>query len=104
MKQAGAMNGFLLQKGWLFVADSKRITVCFPVSLLEEMDLLIDAENKCRSELVREAMRFYLWEKRKLYLREEMRKGYQEMACLNLALVEEFCFVRRKPIYSQNEK
>jgi CopG family transcriptional regulator/antitoxin EndoAI len=92
MKQAGAMNGFLLQKGWLFVADSKRITVCFPVSLLEEMDLLIDAENKCRSELVREAMRFYLWEKRKLYLREEMRKGYQEMACLNLALVEEFCF------------
>ncbi len=50
------------------MADSKRITVCFPVSLLEEMDLLIDAENKCRSELVREAMRFYLWEKKENYI------------------------------------
>ncbi|MDD2432450.1 MAG: ribbon-helix-helix protein, CopG family [Clostridia bacterium] len=72
------------------MADSKRITVSLPVSLLEEVDLLKNLENKGRSELIREAMRFYLEEKRKMHLREEMRSGYQEMACLNLALVEEF--------------
>lgn len=72
------------------MADSKRITVSLPVSLLEEVDSWTNLENKGRSELIREAMRFYLEEKKKSYLREEMRQGYQEMACLNLALVEEF--------------
>lgn len=74
------------------MADSKRITVCLPVSLLEEVDGLTNLENKNRNELIREAMRFYLEEKRKMRLREQLRSGYQEMACLNLALVEEFSF------------
>lgn len=73
------------------MADSKRITICLPTSLLEEVDGLTDLENKNRNELIREAMRFYLKEKRKLRLREQMRIGYQEMAALNLALAEEFC-------------
>lgn len=72
------------------MADSKRITVCLPVSLLEEVDGLTNLENKNRNELIREAMRFYLEEKKKSRLREQMRIGYQEMACLNLALAEEF--------------
>ncbi|MGI6587338.1 MAG: CopG family ribbon-helix-helix protein [Peptococcia bacterium] len=74
------------------MADSKRITVYLPVSLLEEVDGLTNLENKNRNELIREAMRFYLEEKRKMRLREQLRSGYQEMACLNLALVEEFSF------------
>ena len=73
------------------LADSKRITLCLPASLLEEVDGLTSLENKNRNELIREAMRFYLEEKRKLRLREQMRLGYQEMAALNLALAEEFC-------------
>lgn len=73
------------------MADSKRITICVPASLLEEVDGLTNLENKNRNELIREAMRFYLEEKRKLRLREQMRIGYQEMAALNLVLAEEFC-------------
>jgi CopG family transcriptional regulator/antitoxin EndoAI len=66
--------------------------ICLPVSLLEEVDGIINTENKNRSELIREAMRFYLEEKRKSRLREQMRIGYQEMAQLNLALAEESCY------------
>jgi len=47
------------------------------------------SENKNRSELIREAMRFYLEEKKKSRLREQMRRGYLEMAQINLALAQE---------------
>ncbi|MDD2212400.1 MAG: ribbon-helix-helix protein, CopG family [Clostridia bacterium] len=73
------------------MADSKRIMISVPTALLAEVDGLTNLENKNRNELIREAMRFYLEEKRKMRLREQMRCGYQEMACLNLALAEEFC-------------
>lgn len=72
------------------MADSKRIMVSLPTSLLEEVDGLINLEKKNRSELIREAMRFYLVEKRKSHLREQMRVGYLEMGRINLTLVEEF--------------
>ncbi len=63
--------------------------ISMPVTLLEEVDDLITIENKNRSELIREAMRFYLEERKKSRLREELRKGYQEMAALNLSLAQE---------------
>lgn len=72
------------------MTDSKRIMVSLPVSLLQEVDGLTSSEKKNRSELIKEAMRFYLEEKRKTRLKEQMRTGYLEMACINLALAEEF--------------
>ena len=81
---------FYFQREWIFVADSKRIMVSLPTSLLEEVDGLINLEKKNRSELIREAMRFYLEEKRKSHMREQMRVGYLEMAQINLTLAEEF--------------
>jgi CopG family transcriptional regulator/antitoxin EndoAI len=71
------------------VAESKRIIISLPTSLLEEVNDIISIENKNRSEIIREAMRFYLKEKRKSRLREEMRKGYLEMASINLLLCQE---------------
>lgn len=71
------------------MTENKRIMITLPQALLEEVDVMIDIEHKNRSQLIREAMRFYLKEKRKAQLREEMRKGYQEMAWLNLRLCEE---------------
>lgn len=71
---------------------SKRIIISLPDSLLEEVDGIINLENKNRSELIREAMRFYLKEKKKSRLREQMRIGYQQMAQLNLTLAEEACY------------
>lgn len=71
------------------MANTKRIMICLPVSLLEEVDVVIGVEKMNRSQLIREAMRFYLNEKQKSRLREEMRKGYQEMARINLLLAQE---------------
>lgn len=71
------------------MGESKRIMISMPITLLEEVDDLICIENKNRSELIREAMRFYLEERKKSRLREELRKGYQEMAALNLSLAQE---------------
>ena len=41
-----------------------------------------------RSQFVREAMRFYLMERRSI-LREELIEGYRRMAQLNLQIAEE---------------
>lgn len=71
------------------MAESKRIIISLPVSLLEEVNDIVNIENKNRSELIREAMRFYLSEKRKCRLREEMRRGYLEMSAINILLCEE---------------
>ncbi len=71
------------------MADSKRIMICMPLTLLEEVDGIMELENKNRSELIREAMRFYLEERKRSCLREQLRKGYQEMAQINLGLAQE---------------
>lgn len=71
------------------MASSKRIMICLPATLLEEVDNFMGVENMNRSELIREAMRFYLAERKKSLMREKMRRGYQEMAQLNLALAQE---------------
>lgn len=71
------------------MAESKRIMICVPVSLLREVDGMLVEENKNRSELIREAVRFYLEERKKSSLREQMRIGYQEMAQINLTLAQE---------------
>lgn len=42
-----------------------------------------------RSAHLRQAMRSYLDERKKREMREQMKRGYQQMACLNLSLAEE---------------
>ncbi len=75
--------------GVLFVSATRRIMVCLPESLVEELDGLSCQEKQNRSQLMREAIRFYLEERRKSDLREQMRRGYQEMAQINLRLAQE---------------
>lgn len=67
----------------------RRIVVSLPDSLLAEVDGIVAAENSSRSELVREAMRLYIAERKRRRLREQMKKGYLEMAKINLALAVE---------------
>lgn len=65
---------------------SRRIIITVPESLLNEVDCFTTAEEMNRSEFVREAISFYLRErKRKLFL-EQMKKGYLEMAEINLSI------------------
>ena len=70
------------------MADSKRIMISLPDSLLKEIDTIVMTENTNRSEFIRNAMKLYIREKSKLEIRESMKMGYQEMASINLSLAE----------------
>ncbi len=70
------------------MADLKRIVVNVPDSLLKEIDDLADVECCNRSELVRNAMRFYLKELKKISIVEKMKIGYLEMSEINATLAE----------------
>jgi CopG family transcriptional regulator / antitoxin EndoAI len=71
------------------VAELKRIMISIPNSLLQEVDGIIAMEKLSRSQFVREAMRLYIEERKRKAVRDMMRKGYQEMAIINLTLAEE---------------
>lgn len=72
------------------MSELKKILISIPDSLLHEVDLLVCDEKKNRSQLIREAMRLYIDHKRKRYIRGIMKKGYQEMAEINLKLAETY--------------
>lgn len=71
------------------MAELKRIMISIPNSLLQEVDGIIAMEKLSRSQFVREAMRLYIEERKRKAVRDMMRKGYQEMAIINLTLAEE---------------
>lgn len=71
------------------MAQVKRIMISLPEYLLSEIDCIAADENLNRSEFVREAMKLYIKERKRRLLREQMKKGYMEMAKINLALAIE---------------
>lgn len=70
------------------MAESKKIMVSLPDSLLKEVDFIVSMEEKNRSEFVKEAMKLYLREKRRMEVSERLKDGYVEMSKINLALAE----------------
>jgi CopG family transcriptional regulator/antitoxin EndoAI len=74
--------------GGAIVGESKRIIISLPDTLLKEVDDIVCIEKRNRSEFIREAMKVYIREKRKVEMRETLKKGYTEMANINLALAE----------------
>lgn len=73
---------------WI-VSNTKRIMISIPQHLLQEVDGVVEKENSNRSELIRQAMKMYLRERKKRHIRETMKKGYQEMANINLHMASE---------------
>ncbi|MGD9678211.1 MAG: CopG family ribbon-helix-helix protein [Vulcanibacillus sp.] len=69
--------------------NTKRIMISLPQNLLQEVDGVVESEQLNRSELIRDAMRLYLLERKKKTIREKMQKGYMEMANINLNLASE---------------
>ncbi|MCL6635811.1 MAG: ribbon-helix-helix protein, CopG family [Peptococcaceae bacterium] len=63
--------------------------ISLPDSLLAEVDDIAAAERLNRSELIREAMKLYIAECKRRMLREQMKRGYLEMATINLSLALE---------------
>lgn len=69
--------------------NTKRIMISIPQHLLQEVDGVAQKENSNRSELIRQAMKMYLTERKKRHIREIMKKGYMEMANINLNMASE---------------
>ncbi|HHV63686.1 MAG TPA: CopG family transcriptional regulator [Peptococcaceae bacterium] len=73
------------------MAETRRIVVCLPESIIEEVDDIVSMEKKDRSDFIKEAIYTVLMERRKAGIREQMRQGYVEMAQINLSLARDLC-------------
>jgi len=71
------------------MAETKRIMISIPQSLLEEVDAFLSTEKCNRSEFIRQAMIEFIKERKRVQLREQLRAGYAAMAALNRQLSEE---------------
>ncbi len=68
---------------------TREIKVSLPQYLLLEIDGFAKQENLERDELIYQATKMFLREKKKRQIRETMRRGYMEMAKINLDLASE---------------
>ena len=68
---------------------SKRIIVTISDILLSEVDNFSVLEKRNRSEIVREAIQCYLDIRKREVKVEQMKKGYLEMAYINLTIARE---------------
>ncbi len=85
------------------MSQLKKVLITVPDALLAQVDSLAGRENLNRSELVREAMKMYLQEKKRQSETEQMKKGYQEMANINLSIAE-LCFDAEEQAFSAYEE
>ncbi|UII56216.1 antitoxin endoai [Cytobacillus spongiae] len=65
------------------------IMVELPQQLLSELDVYISSEQVNRNEFIKHATQKYLRERKKRQIRESMRRGYMEMAKINLMIASE---------------
>ena len=65
------------------------ILIRLPQALVSELDGLVKQENGNRSELIYQATKMYIRERKKRQIRESMRRGYMEMAKINLNIASE---------------
>jgi len=72
------------------LSRQKKILISLPDALLNEVDNLATAQKINRSEFIREAMKLYIREKKKADIASSLKKGYEEMAMVNLEIAE-FC-------------
>lgn len=70
------------------MSRQRKILISVPDSLLTEVDDFANSQNINRSEFIRDALRVYVKERKKLELYERMKKGYEEMAEINLDIAE----------------
>ncbi|MBR3933388.1 MAG: ribbon-helix-helix protein, CopG family [Clostridia bacterium] len=66
------------------MARHKKILISIPDTLLDETDNMAYSQNINRSEFIREALRLYIYEKKKNDIANKLKKGYEEMAKINL--------------------
>ncbi|QPC48188.1 CopG family ribbon-helix-helix protein [Mangrovibacillus cuniculi] len=65
------------------------VLIQLPQHFLAELDGFAEQENVNRSEFIYRAAKVYLRERKKRQIRETMRRGYMEMAKINLEIASE---------------
>lgn len=68
--------------------SKEKIVFTLPDSLISEVDHIVQIENTNREDFAKAAFQFYITQKKKINLKENMIKGYKEMAKINLSLAE----------------
>jgi CopG family transcriptional regulator/antitoxin EndoAI len=67
----------------------KKITIHLPGSLLSDMDAVARRERRSRGEIVRRAVAEWLRERNGRLSVESLKRGYLEMAGINLTIASE---------------
>ncbi|KAB7704806.1 antitoxin endoai [Bacillus aerolatus] len=65
------------------------VLIRLPQQFVKELDGYAELEKVNRSEFIYRATKMYLRERKKRQIRESMRRGYMEMAKINLAIASE---------------
>lgn len=86
------------------MSQLKKVLISVPEPLLSEVDQICSHENLNRSKFIREAMKCYVAKKRHNRQKEQMAKGYQEMASINLELAETFFDLENQQFSEYEEK
>ena len=93
-----------MTNGGINLSQLKKVLITVPEPLLEEVDQVCKGEKSNRSDFVRRAMKCYLAEKRKIALKEELARGYQEMADINLELSDVYFDLEEEQFSGYEEK
>lgn len=67
----------------------RRIMVSLPDTLLAQVDQEIQSTKSNRNEFIREGLEYYMAERRKRVIRQQLADGYKAMAALNLELAQD---------------
>ncbi len=70
------------------LSHRKKILISLPDTLLTEFDTMATAKKINRSKLIREAMKRYIKEQKHASLTASLKKGYEQMADINLEIAE----------------
>lgn len=73
------------------MSSSKRLVVNLTETLSNEFDRALKEDNKKKSQFIRDAIILYIEERKKLRYIDDMKKGYMEMAQINLEISEMSC-------------
>jgi CopG family transcriptional regulator/antitoxin EndoAI len=69
--------------------EKTKITIDISKGLLKDVDDYVKYRRVSRDKFIHHAVTHYLWEHKKIELREQLKKGYIEMSDINLELAHE---------------
>jgi CopG family transcriptional regulator/antitoxin EndoAI len=76
---------------YINMSSSKKLVVNLSETLINEFDRTLKEENKKKSQFIKDAIILYKEERKKIKCIEDMKRGYIEMAQINLEISEMSC-------------